>query len=196
MLVEDFAQQLYLPRLAGPTVLTDALRSGIGLLTWRMDTFAHAESFDESSGRYRGLRGGELVAIAPYDSGLIVKPDIAGRQIDADTPEPPPGGRPGISGTQGAYPGTTHDDPSPPVPALNRRYHGTVRLDPTRVGRDASEIAEEAIAHLVGLDGAEVTVTIDIEARLPEGASEQVVRTVTENGRTLKFEPGSGFETE
>ena len=50
------------------------------------------------------------------------------------------------------------------------------------------------MAHLVGLAGAEVTVTIEIEADLPDGASEQVVRTVTENGRTLKFEPGSGFE--
>ena len=68
-------------------------------------------------------------------------------------------------------------------------------MDPARVGRDASQIAEEIIAHLVGLAGADVTVTVDIEARLPDGASEQVVRTVTENGRTLRFEPGSGFES-
>ena len=82
------------------------------------------------------------------------------------------------------------------MPAPHRRYHGTVRIDATRVGRDASQIAEEVVAHLVGLTGAEVTVTIEIEANLPDGASEQVVRTVTENGRTLKFEPGSGFESD
>ena len=81
-----------------------------------------------------------------------------------------------------------------PTVRPHRRYHGTVRLDPTRVGRDAGQIAQEVIAHLVGLSGADVTVTIDIEANLPEGASEHVVRTVTENGRTLKFESGSGFE--
>ena len=52
------------------------------------------------------------------------------------------------------------------------------------------------MAHLVGLAGADVTVTLDIEAKLPDGASDQVVRIVTENGRTLKFEPGSGFECE
>ena len=40
----------------------------------------------------------------------------------------------------------------------------------------------------------EVAVSIEIDARLPGGASEQVVRTVTEHGRTLKFEPGSGGE--
>jgi hypothetical protein len=31
-------------------------------------------------------------------------------------------------------------------------------------------------------------------AQMPDGASEQVVRTVTENGRTLKF-TNHGFET-
>lgn len=71
-----------------------------------------------------------------------------------------------------------------------------MRLDPTRVGRDASEIAAEVIAHLSGLVGSDITVTLDIEARLPDGATEQVVRTVTENGRTLKFDSGSGFERE
>jgi hypothetical protein len=60
-------------------------------------------------------------------------------------------------------------------------------LDPTRVGRDASRIADEVIAHLSGLVGADVRVTLEIEAEIPSGAPEQVVRTVTENGRTLKF---------
>jgi hypothetical protein len=43
--------------------------------------------------------------------------------------------------------------------------------------------------------GAEVTVTLEIEATIPGGAPEQVVRTVTENGRRLKFTSG-GFEPE
>ena len=68
-------------------------------------------------------------------------------------------------------------------------------LDPTRVGRDAGRIAEEVIAHLVGQVGADVTVRLEIAADLPEGASDQVVRTVTENSRTLKFET-HGFEKE
>jgi len=69
-------------------------------------------------------------------------------------------------------------------------------LDAARVGRDASKIAEEVIAHLSGLIGADVTVTLEIQANVPSGASDNVVRTVTENCRTLKFEPGSGFERE
>ncbi len=51
------------------------------------------------------------------------------------------------------------------------------------------------ITHLAGLVGANVCVTLEIEADLPDGAPEQVVRTVTENSRTLKFTT-AGFERE
>jgi hypothetical protein len=78
-------------------------------------------------------------------------------------------------------------------PAAPRRFHGAVDLDPARVGRDASRIAEEVIAHLTRLAGADVTVTLEIEATLPNGAPDHVVRIVTENGRTLKFK-SQGFE--
>ena len=190
-LVRDFAQQLYLPRLADPSVLAEALRSGVGLLTWQLDAFAYAESFDEQSDRYLGLRAGMLVELSSDDPGLIVKPEVAHAQIQADArkvgPVAPPVGPPG--------PGPDPDPPPPELP-VHRRYHGTVRVDPTRVGRDASQIAEEVVSHLVGLTGAELTVTIEIEAVLRDGATVEVVRTVTENGATLKFEPGSGFERE
>jgi len=76
------------------------------------------------------------------------------------------------------------------------RYHGSVQIDPTRAGRDAGKIADEVLAHLVGVVGASVTVTLEIEATIPSGAPDHVVRTVTQNGRDLKFDPGSGFESE
>ena len=75
------------------------------------------------------------------------------------------------------------------------RYHGSVKLDSARVGRDAGRIADEVIAHLDGLIGANVTVTLEIEARVPNGVPPNVVRTVTENGITLKF-TSQGFEAE
>lgn len=55
--------------------------------------------------------------------------------------------------------------------------------------------ADEVIAHLVGLVGAKVKVTLEIEAEIPPGVSANVVRTVTENSRTLKF-TSQGFEVE
>lgn len=68
-------------------------------------------------------------------------------------------------------------------------------LDATRVGRDAGRIAEEVISHLAGLVGTKVTVTLEIEAEIPSGAPDHVVRIVTENSRTLKF-TSQGFEKE
>ena len=70
-----------------------------------------------------------------------------------------------------------------------------MNLDPARAGRDAGGIADEVIAHLEGLVGSTVTVTLEIEADIPAGAPDQVDRIVTENGRTLKFS-SQGFETE
>ena len=78
---------------------------------------------------------------------------------------------------------------------VRRRFHGTVALDPARTGRDASRIADEVIAHLAGQVGAKVTVTLEIEATMPDGVSDQVVRTVTENSHTLKF-TSHGFESD
>jgi BioD-like phosphotransacetylase family protein len=81
------------------------------------------------------------------------------------------------------------------VSAKPKRFHGTVVLDATRTGRDAGRIAEEVISHLSALVGANVTVTLEIEAQIPDGAPDNVVRTVTENSRTLKF-TNHGFESE
>ena len=196
-LIDDFARYLYLPRLAGPEVLLQAIRDGLAMLTWRADTFGYAESYDEAASRYRGLNGGRGLNISADSPGLLVKPDVASKQLDAETPSPAgPGRTPGASGG-GTDPrpgpgGTIH---TPPAAPQLRRFHGSVRVDSTRVGRDASRIADEVIAHLAGQVGAEVIVTIEIEAKLPNGASDQLVRTVTENSRTLKFD-NQGFETE
>lgn len=62
------------------------------------------------------------------------------------------------------------------------------------VERDVRQDARPR-AHLVGLSDAKVVVTLEIEAHLPSGASEQTVRVVTENGKTLKFKT-QAFESE
>lgn len=51
----------------------------------------------------------------------------------------------------------------------------------------------QVISHLVGLVGSDVKVTLEIQATMPSGASDNVVRIVTENSRTLKF-TSHGFE--
>jgi predicted AAA+ superfamily ATPase len=194
-LVEDFGRYLYLPRVRDPEVLLGAVRGGFSLLTWEKDSFAYAESYDEGAGRYRGLRGGQQVLVVDSDApDLVVKSEIARKQLDAETrPEPtPPVDGPGPI-PPGPGPGPV--PPTAPEAAKPKRFHGTVELDPTRVGRDAGRIADEVISHLSGLVGANVKVTLEIEAEIPNGAPDNVVRTVTENSRTLKFK-NQGFEKE
>lgn len=213
-LVDDFAKYPYLPRLAEPSVLLEAIRSGAELLTWERDTFAYAEGFDEAAGRYRGLQAGRHISLSDASSpALVVKAEVARRQIDAEANERTEGsgGSAGTSGSGGtgevggtgilvdgdasvSGTGATTRQEHRPVVVL-RRFHGSVQLDATRVGRDASRIAEEVIAHLESLAGADVRVTLEIDARLPNGVPDTVVQIVTENCQTLKFE-SQGFEKE
>jgi predicted AAA+ superfamily ATPase len=197
-LVEDFACYPYLPRLKNSSVLLGAIREGVGLLTWERESFAYADSYDEAAQRYRGLRGGHNISLVDgTSSALLVRPDVARKQMDTETPvgpdrerlpEPPDGGGvlPPLPGGGGAI------IPTPPA-TRPTRFHGTVTVDAARVGRDAGRIAEEVIAHVAGLVGAKVAVTIEIDAEIPAGAPENVVRTVTENSRTLGF-TSHGFE--
>jgi len=200
-LVEDFASYPYLRRLQSPAVLVRAVNDGLGLLLWDTESFAYADSYDELASRYRGLRAGHVTLSEDSPAGLLVRPEVARRQMDAEakrattpggTPPGPGGGAtPGPEG-EGTTPG---GGTRPPAPALAKRFHGTVVLDATRVGRDAGRVADEVIAHLVGLVGARVTVTLEIEAEVPSGVPEHVQRTVTANSQTLKF-ASHGFEEE
>src|SRR5690606_23494968 len=191
--VEDFAQYLYLPRVSSPQVVVEAIKAGLGLITWEHDSFAYAESFDPDLCRYRGIQFGTYVAGIDLDNGLLVKPKVALAQVDGETttqdPDPLPGdGGHGGTGVPGPGPGLVGPPVvPPPVKRAPTRFYGTVRLDQDRVGRDASRIAEELIAHLNGLVGAEVSVTLEVSARVPNGVREQVVRIVTENATTMKF---------
>lgn len=259
LLVEDFARYTYLPRLKDSSVLLRAIEKGVVLLSWAQESFAYAESWDEATGRYRGLRYSTQVSIGEGDAGLIVKPDAAQRQldskptalvinpesialnpsgtfffsakaVDADGREKAiegdvrwmaQGGEIDSSGrfTAGKSVGSfviqaeanglrgtaqvsiTEDavvpppPPPPPVSKTMKRFHGSIDLDPIRLGRDAGRIAEEVVAHLVSLNGSKVRVTFEIEAEVPSGVPDNVVRTVTENSRTLKF-GDFGFEKE
>lgn len=206
-LVEDFARYPYLPRLKDADVLLGAVRGGVGLLTMQQDSFAYADTFDEAAQRYRGLHCAQaLETHIDVSTGLLVKPDVALAQSEAEAAaaaaaKPVPRAEAG----QGQV-GHTDTPGTPSQPVIGeaprvaaaigpKRFHGSVSLDAARVGRDASRIADELISHLVGLVGANVRVTLEIEADIPSGTPDTVVRTVTENSRSLKF-TSHGFESE
>lgn len=202
-LAEDFARYIYLPRLQDSNVLIDSISNGLSLLTWEQETFAYAEGWDEKKDVYRGLRAGSAGIVTLDNSSLVVKPEAATRQQRAqqETVQPSiqssPGAEtiPGVgsgAGATGSIEGPTQPAPPRATPKA-KRFHGVAELDATRLGRDAGSIAEAVVQHLSGLMDADVEITLEIHAEIPEGAPDNVVRIVTENCRTLRFK-SYGFE--
>ncbi|HVX16328.1 MAG TPA: Swt1 family HEPN domain-containing protein [Pirellulales bacterium] len=205
-LCEYMARYLYLPRLRDEQVLIAAIQEGVASLMWS-ETFAYAEAWDEQRNRYQGLRAGQAARIIPDDRSLLVKPEAASAQLTQDAAASAQGNSGGTSspsqsgaGASTTNPTTgggasTHLTPSHDETAKPRRFHGSVQVDPMRLGRDASRIAEEVVQHLTGMVGSRVVIAIEIQAELADGAGDKLVRDVTENCRTLKF-TDYGFEQE
>ena len=190
-LAEDFARYLYLPRLRDSNVLGEAISEGLGLISWAQDSFAYADGWDEQNQRYRGLQVGRQIKINIEGEGLLIKPQIATPQIaeeqkrdqrdsHAENGHREAGEREKIETPAG-------DGSKQPEPPRARRYHGSVSLDPVRLGRDVAAIADEIVQHLAKQPGAKLEVTLEIQAQLPNGAPDDLLRTVSENCRTLKF---------
>lgn len=184
-LVEWFPRYLYLPRVVDRGVLVNAVKDGASVLSVD-DTFAISAAYDDVKTRYKGLRQGGSTVTVVENSTLIVKPEVAAEQDSAKpTMTPPPRLAGVICEPQGEY--QTKQSPN--------CFFGSVNLDPTRIGRDAGRIAEEVVQHLQTLPGAEVEATLEIRVKVAEGVDDDVVRTVSENCTTLKFET-HGFEKE
>ncbi len=205
VLAEYFAKYLYLPRLRNDGVLEGAAIEGVGLLTWESDTFAYADAWDDAKKRYLGLRAGMPVSVSCDAGGLLVKPDLAAKQKrEEEEAKGGTDGGVGIGGTGGDETGTggtdsggetTSGGSETGTAAQPKRFFGSAKIDATRMSRDAGKLADEVVQHLAKQLMSNVEVRIEISATAPGGYPEDVVRTVTENCRTLKFD-SSGFEEE
>jgi hypothetical protein len=78
---------------------------------------------------------------------------------------------------------------------MPERFHDFVKYIPSQTRLDASFMDERKIAHLKDLFGAEVIVPLEIDANVPGGVRDHLIRMVTEIARTLKF-TNQGFEKE
>jgi hypothetical protein len=132
------------------------------------------------------LVGGENAAVVLDAMSVLVKPDVASRQMADDqakaaeaTGERIPAG---TTDTDTTEPTTQKVEPSKPT-----RFYGRVCVEPVRLLRDIGDVAE-AIVQQLGQTGASVNITVEIEAANPAGFGDDVRRTVSENATTLKFE--------
>lgn len=180
----------YFSRLRDESVLREAVKAGVR----SRDYFGYADGIEGD--RYLGLVFGEAAPrIIIDDSSVLVRPEIAAERVaprEPAEPLPPAGGAPG-SGTGSTGTAPAHAEPA--APAAPTRFFGTTTLNPARLSSTAGQIGEEVVQHLNSLMGAEIEVRIEIHAKVPGGIPDQVIRTVTENARTLKFDQ-FGFEDE
>jgi hypothetical protein len=86
LLTEDYAKYPYLQRLRSPAVLVASIQDGLSRITWTTETFAIADSWDEKRQRFVGLRANCNVTLDADSTALLVKPEVALRQLDAERP--------------------------------------------------------------------------------------------------------------
>ncbi|MCK6683888.1 MAG: DUF499 domain-containing protein [Thermoanaerobaculia bacterium] len=184
-LAEDFARYLYLPRLTDPeSLIVVAAAAGVNNLSWDPDGAAFAKSWDEERKRYVDLAVSQGARVTI--DGLLVKPEIAAAQFVSEKPEPKPTGGTTVGAGAGPSP-TVPTQPIPPSVAKEKRlhrFHGTAEIGALRLGKDAGKIAEEVVSRL---GDAEVEITLMIQAKNPDGFSDQTIRTIRENCKQLKF---------
>ena len=195
---ECLATYLYLPRLCNSDVLLDTVREGIRA----QEYFGYADSVD-ADGRYTGLQfGGGGGSIFLDEQSVLVKPDVAKKQLNAEaappiegtSPKPPESGTKGRESSGSYIPGTGGGT-EPPQGRDPKRFYGSINLDPIRASRDAQQVIEEVVQHLTSLPNATVEITMEIQANTSDGFPKNTVDTVEANCRTLGFEPHD-FEEE
>jgi predicted AAA+ superfamily ATPase len=195
----------YLPRLANEAVLENTIRAGLN----SSEYFACAAGIDGS--RYIDLKFNQYVGIVDR-SGYLVKICAAQKQLAQTQPQSQPGIPPqpgsidfpsetGAGGGGVRYPVRAGDgntsgvkDPTAlPEPPKNTHFYMSAQLDNTRINRDVQRLVEEVISHLTSVDGVSLEVVLELNVKAPAGLPHNIVRTVSENCRTLKVK-SFGFD--
>ena len=163
---------------------------------WLNEPFGYAKGRN-ADGYHTGVVMRELGNVYFDDTSLLVHPDHVDRPPELDLC--PNCGKaladcvcdvPPIHCTKCEKP---EDECICDDPKTLKRYYGRVVIDPMRVHKDMKVIVDEVIQRLTSQIGCNVEVTLEINAKRPEGFDEGTVRTISENSRTLKFEQ-SGFD--
>ncbi len=187
---QDCCSYLYLPRLLNSHVMQATIGTGV----MSRDFFGLAQAAEAET--YRGFVFGTTTAVL-MDTHLLIEPSAAETYDAAHRPPETSGSAaPGGQGTTArpetvpTLSGAAGDKPTQPQP---RRFYGTVDLPPDSAGLRFAEIASEVIEHFTAKSGTRVRIRVDIEAVHDDGFDQHLVRTVRENGRTLRF-VDLGFE--
>ena len=181
------AQNVHLDiRLSDKSVLRECVRQGV-----RDGAFGYAEGIADN-GQYINLRYAEYtpLSIGGHTPGLLVKPDIATRQKDAETPQEAAVSETGspttrtIAATTEEIEGNTLVGALPPAPTsmtISARISDDISMD------KLADIHHEII-RAAKENGANVSVTISIDIDSQGGLSENATRALRENASQLGME--------
>ena len=186
---DDSCRYLYLPRLSNESVLHDTIREG----SHTKEYFGIAYGFEE--GKYIDFRFGEEKYYTADKAVLLIKPDIAEayqqslKPVEQERPVnpiPPSSADRKKAGSPLPADGPTRQTTITSEPVKNR-FYGEVSLSSSAPVADLDTINDEVIRALTNT-GANVKITVLIEAELNAGFDATTQRNVKENAGNLKFE--------
>jgi len=190
---EYLATYPYLPRLRDNEVLLATIKAGVAA----RDFFGYATGVIESKGsevpEYVGLTfEGIPPGVYSDETSVLIRPEVAVKSMKKTEMEAEVTGQENTE-VETKEIGTGVKVKGEVTGSAPKRFYGTIRLNPMRLSSEAGTIGQEVVQHLQAILGADVRITLDIEADVTDGVPDQVVRIVSENARTLKFE-SFGFE--
>jgi predicted AAA+ superfamily ATPase len=186
---EDMQRYLYLPRLVDREVLGQAIVKGAG----SRDFFATA--YGQTSTGFDGFKFGDsnvqldgtLLLIDPeaatkYEATLVKPasvPASTGSGVASSPSRAPIVGEDGKPYQAGAAPSSGG--------AKARAFYGSVEVSASTAKMRLVQIADEIVGVLAADPNATIKITVEISAEFPNGASDQIKRSVAENATSLGF---------
>ena len=195
----------YLPRLSDYSVLEKAIQEGVQ----GKDYFAYASGVSE--GRFIDLRYAQKASIDR--SGFIVRKSAAKKQVELEHLQRNPSSAESVTnkGDLKTHSSEQRDGWTPLTmeqsdtessissshlsTPKSMRFFLSAPLDDARVNRDVQRILEEVISQLTADNGVTLSLRLEVEASASKGFSQETIRAVSENCRTLKIKE-FGFEEE
>ena len=173
-------------------VLAAVVRTGAS----SRDFFGTAQG--QKNGHFEGFQFGKGVESVD-DTMLLIEPEVArqyasdqealiavARQKDGkseDSGAIPDGG----VGITGPVKRTDVVGPGPAPVVKMKSFRGSVEVDASLAKSQLNTLADEVIKWLASDPNATVRITLEIDAEFPNGASDNIKRSVSENATILKF---------
>jgi hypothetical protein len=170
-LQETFTRFPYMPRIRDLSVLEAAMSDCVsGLL---LDSgFGYAEGWDTQKATWHGVRHG-VGTIIDRHTGYLLQAEIAKELLPNTSAEADP-------------PSSGVSTPIAIEGVALRRYRARFSTSADNFSRLASDIGQELLPHLAGTPGSSVDIVVEVSALSPQGFSEKVLKTVSQNATELK----------